>query len=187
MLVRCGVAAKCDIVTVDPDTWDADRNPANNLWPGEPGEAKATVEARIGPAVRTGLVQPDGWDLVILATDDIESRLETLELINRPLIGWLDMRAGERSGTAVFSGEADWIRRHMAEKSEDAEEHGCAATGSIWHTTLIATEALQLFFRALASGGSLSETRMFDIGWDRPRPDGLTLTPLKGNRYLVSP
>ena len=130
----------CDIKAdiLDFDTWEAS-NAMNCVNPGLSGDPKGTVGLRMPINVWVDqflLTAPPIYDIVVTATDNIESRAEAY--INlKPKIGFLDMRTGLHTATIV-RGDTEFMLLSLPEEGQETENYGCGQIGSMGHTMAIA-------------------------------------------------
>jgi len=123
-----------DIAIIDNDTW-TQRNRFNNIWPKSSGMKASSeqLQRRVEDFQGESMKPFVDCDVLITATDNIESRRLAMNMIN-PRICCLDMRAGEHGGEIAIG-----TTQFTSELLPDiAEEMTCGSKGSMGHTMTIA-------------------------------------------------
>jgi hypothetical protein len=135
-----------DISVIDFDHWEP-RNRFNNIWPNSKGPKASSPEldGRIEALIKDGELDLKP-DILICATDSIESRITSLKSFD-PSILALDMRAGEH-GCEITLGDTSFVLGRLP-NPQLTEEMSCQARGSIGHTLTIVGLAMSRLTYAL--------------------------------------
>ena len=150
---------------VDFDSWEA-RNRGNNIWPGKPQSKKASAEEFDGPIeqlLAEGTLKEKEWDIVITATDNLESRAVCFNR-PKPRQGFLDMRTGAYIAHISLGVNSFEMEATLPHPGEPVEELSCGERGSMAHTMTVAGVALSRLLNAMNKGFEQEEFQLGFMG-----------------------